>query len=52
MIAIDKFCYISRLRYVNASEKFALAVITLLICIAGQSFVISAAVLAVMGVRP
>ena len=50
MIAIDKFCYISRLRYVNASEKFALAVITLLICIAGQSFVISAAVLAVMGV--
>ena len=49
MLAIDKFCYTSKLRYVNASEKFALSIVTLLICIAAQSFVISAAVMAVMG---
>ena len=50
MLAIDKFCYTSKLRYVNASEKFALSIVTLLICIAAQSFVISALVMAVMGV--
>ena len=29
MIVIDKLCYQSKLRYENAGEKFAFAVITL-----------------------
>ena len=33
MITIDKLCYTSRLRYENAAEKFAFAVITLIICV-------------------
>ena len=32
MITIDKLCYHSKLRYENAGEKFAFAVITLCIC--------------------
>ena len=31
MIVIDKLCYHSRLRYENAGEKFAFAIITLCI---------------------
>ena len=31
MIVIDKLCYQSKLRYENAGEKFAFAVLTLLI---------------------
>lgn len=49
MITIDKLCYISRLRYENAAEKFAFAVITLIICVMSRSMVIAGIVLAVTG---
>ena len=47
MIAVDKLCYRSKLRYVNAGEKFAYSMLTLLFCIASRSFVLSVAVLLV-----
>ena len=47
MILIDKLCYRSALRYVNAEEKFAFAVITLLFCVISRSFLVAAAALAV-----
>ena len=50
MITIDKLCYISRLRYENAAEKFAFAVITLIICVMSRSMVIAGIVLAVTGI--
>ncbi|MBS6397436.1 MAG: cobalt ECF transporter T component CbiQ [Clostridiales bacterium] len=50
MIAIDKLCYGSRLRYVNASEKTAFAVVTLLVCVAGRSLLIAGIVLGTMGI--
>ena len=37
MITIDKLCYTSKLRYENAGEKFAFAVITLCICVMSRS---------------
>lgn len=37
MITIDKLCYQSRLRYVNASEKFAYATITLVLSVVSRS---------------
>ena len=50
MITIDKLCYHSRLRYENAGEKFAFAVITLLICVMSRSAAVAGIVLAVTGV--
>ena len=50
MIVIDKLCYRSRLRYVNASEKFLYTVATLVICIAGRSPAAAAAAFAANGI--
>lgn len=44
MITIDKLCYQSKLRYVNASEKFVYAVLTLVLCIASRSILTAAVV--------
>ncbi|MFI3213924.1 MAG: cobalt ECF transporter T component CbiQ [Eubacteriales bacterium] len=38
MIAIDKACYHSKLRYENPEQKILYGVITLLICVAGKSY--------------
>lgn len=38
MIIIDKLCYQSKLRYVNAAEKLLYAVSSLLICILSRSY--------------
>lgn len=43
MILIDKLCYQSGLRYVNASEKFAYAVLTLILCVGSRSTAVAAA---------
>ena len=37
MILIDKLCYQSKLRYVNATEKFVYAVLSLVFCIVSRS---------------
>lgn len=50
MIAIDKLCYNSRLRYENAGEKSAFAVITLCICVMSRSIAVAGVVLAVTGI--
>lgn len=50
MIAIDKMCYRSGLRYVNAEVKFAYTVVTLLICIASRSLAVAGIVLLVNGI--
>lgn len=50
MITIDKLCYNSGLRYENAGEKFAFAMITLVLCVMSRSMVIAGIVLAVMGI--
>lgn len=50
MITIDKLCYHSKLRYVNAGEKFAFAVITLAICVISHSILIAGIVLAITGI--
>lgn len=50
MIAIDKLCYNSRLRYENAGEKFAFAIITLCICVMSRSIAVGGIVLAVTGI--
>ena len=47
MLLIDKLCYYSKLRYVNAGEKFAYTILTLLACIISRSFVVAALVFAV-----
>lgn len=49
MIVVDKLCYTSKLRYVNAGEKAAFAIITLFICIAARSLLIAGVVLLVNG---
>lgn len=49
MITIDKLCYNSRLRYENAGEKFAFAMITLCICIISRSAFVACIVLAATG---
>lgn len=49
MIVIDKLCYQSRLRYANAGEKFAFAVLTLLVCVVSRSIAVACVVLAVTG---
>lgn len=50
MIAIDKLCYNSGLRYVNAAEKAAFAGATLLICVANRSLLMAGIVLMTMGI--
>ncbi|MDO5400775.1 MAG: cobalt ECF transporter T component CbiQ [Eubacteriales bacterium] len=50
MISIDKLCYNSRLRYENAGEKFAFAMVTLCICVASRSIAVACIVLAVTGI--
>ena len=50
MIVIDKLCYHSRLRYENAGEKFAFAMITLLICVISRSIAVAGVILLVMGI--
>lgn len=50
MIVIDKLCYNSKLRYENAGEKFAFAVITLCICVMSRSIAVACIVLAVTGI--
>ncbi len=47
MIVIDKLCYNSRLRYVNATEKFAFAMLSLCMCIASRSITVALIVLVV-----
>lgn len=50
MIAIDQLCYHSKLRYENAGEKFAFAVITLCICVMSRSIAVACIVLAATGI--
>lgn len=50
MIVVDKLCYHSKLRYMNAGEKFAYAVMTLFFCILSQSVVMASGVLFLNGV--
>lgn len=50
MIVIDKLCYYSKLRYINACEKFAYAIVTLLFCVVSRSIALALLVLAVNGV--
>ncbi len=50
MITIDMLCYYSRLRYTNAMEKFAYAVLTLLFCVVSRSLAMALLVLVVNGI--
>lgn len=50
MIIVDKLCYSSKLRRVNAEEKFAFAVLTLAACILSGSIAVTLPVLAATGV--
>ena len=50
MLFIDSLSYQSKLRYVNASEKFVYAMLTLVLCIIGQSFLTAVSVFAVNGI--
>ncbi|MDC7287019.1 cobalt ECF transporter T component CbiQ [Blautia schinkii] len=50
MITIDKLCYQSKLRYVNAGEKSAFAMLTLIACVGSRSIAVAAIVLAVTGI--
>lgn len=50
MIMIDKLCYGSKLRYVNACEKFIFAILTLLLCIISRSVFAAVLVLLVNGI--
>lgn len=49
MIVVDKLCYRSKLRYVNAGEKFAFSMLTLLFCVISRSLLIAAVVFIVNG---
>ena len=49
MMLIDRLCYQSKLRYVNASEKFVYAMLTLVLCIVSRSPAVAAAAFAVNG---
>lgn len=49
-MVIDKLCYSSKLRYENAGEKFAFAVMTLCICVMSRSAAVASIVLAVTGI--
>lgn len=48
MLIIDKLSYQSKLRYMNAGEKFLFSVATLVLCIVGRSVMICLPVLALM----
>lgn len=50
MISIDKLCYQSKLRYVNAGEKFAFAMLTLLFCVISRSIAMAILVLVLTGI--
>ncbi len=50
MIIIDKLCYQSKLRCVNAMEKFIFAMLTLILCIASRSFTVSVLALFITGI--
>ena len=50
MITIDRLCYNSKLRYVNAGEKFAFAVLSLCACVLSRSVTVSCFVLIFMGI--
>jgi len=50
MIIIDRLCYCSKLRYVNAVEKSAFTVLTLAACILSRSCAVALFVLAATGV--
>ena len=47
MLLIDKLCYQSNLRYVNAGEKFIYAILTLCMCVVSRSIPLAVLVLAV-----
>lgn len=47
---IDKLSYYSKLRYVNATEKFLFSVLTLIACISSRSITIAFLVLTVTGI--
>jgi cobalt/nickel transport system permease protein len=47
---IDKLCYQSKLRYTNAAEKFAFAILTLVLCVVSRSIGIAIFVLFVTGI--
>lgn len=49
MIAADKLCYRSKLRYVNAGEKFWFSVLTMLFLILSRSLSMAVLVLLVNG---
>lgn len=50
MITIDMLCYYSRLRYMNAMEKFTYAALTLIFCVVSRSLAMAVLVLAVNGI--
>jgi len=50
MTMIDHLSYHSRLRYVNAGEKFIYAVVTLMLCVSARSILVSLIVLALNAV--
>lgn len=50
MIVIDRLCYSSGLRYVNAMEKFIFSVLTLLLCTISRSITAAVTVCFVMGI--
>ncbi|MDD3279012.1 MAG: cobalt ECF transporter T component CbiQ [Lachnospiraceae bacterium] len=50
MLLIDRLCYNSKLRFVNAGVKLAYAVTTLALCIISHSIVVACFVLAVNGI--
>ncbi len=50
MVTIDKLCYQSKLRYVNAGEKFAFSLLTLLFTIVSRAIPISLVVLITTGI--
>lgn len=50
MLTIDSLSYNSRLRYENAGEKFAFAMMTLCICVMSRSIAVSCIVLATNGI--
>lgn len=50
MITIDRLCYQSKLRFVNAGEKFAFAVFTLAACVISRSLLVSCLVLIMTGI--
>lgn len=49
MIVIDRLCYNSGLRYVNAMEKFVFSMLTLLLCVSSRSIIAAILVLLVTG---